>query len=172
MSDTQGTSADALFTERESKILGWVMQSLKSGPPEVDYDKLAMLAGMSNPKSAANAWAKIKPKLFGDTAIAKPATPKKPRGKNPNAGNEVASAAGTNGEADEPSKKTPSPRKRKPAANKEDGGSPKKKGRKPKKDVEAETTPPNDDVATNASEATTLIKSDEAVEEAVEDEVV
>ena len=35
MSDTQGTPADALFTERESKMLGWVMQSLKSGPPEV-----------------------------------------------------------------------------------------------------------------------------------------
>lgn len=35
MSDTQGTPADTLFTERESKMLGWVMQSLKSGPPEV-----------------------------------------------------------------------------------------------------------------------------------------
>jgi hypothetical protein len=35
MSDTQGTPADTLFTERESKMLGWAMQSLKSGPPEV-----------------------------------------------------------------------------------------------------------------------------------------
>lgn len=167
MSDTQGTPADTLFTERESKMLGWVMQSLKSGPPEVDYDKLAAFAGMSNPKSASNAWAKIKPKLFSDATTAKPTTPRKPKGKNTNTESGVAPAVEANGKVDGAPKKTPSPRKRKPAANKDDGGSPKKKGRKPKKDVETETTPTNDDAVTDASEATTLVKSEEAAEEEV-----
>lgn len=61
--------------------------------PQVDYNKLAELSGMTNPKSAANAWAAIKKKLAargslvkddgGDTGTASPAkTPKsKPRAK-------------------------------------------------------------------------------------------
>lgn len=36
MSDTDKTTTTAnKFTERELQILGWAMQSLKSGPPEV-----------------------------------------------------------------------------------------------------------------------------------------
>ena len=141
---------------------------------------------MSNPKSAANAWAKMKPKLFSDATTAKTTTPRKPKSKNPNAESGVAPTAEANGEVDGAPKKTPSPRKRKPAANMEDGGSPKKKGRKPKKDVETETSgcfrsfisqptpkltshlaPTNDDAVTDASEATTLVKSEEAAEEEV-----
>jgi hypothetical protein len=91
------TSGGNTFTEREMQMLAWAMQSLKSGPPEVcwssdaiephaanaleqiDYEKLASYAGMTNPRSAGNAWAKIRNKLNitpGDAATPK-ATPKK-----------------------------------------------------------------------------------------------
>lgn len=51
--------------------------------PQIDYDKLAAFAGMSNPRSAGNAWAKIKAKLINPTSDGDvPATPKKtPRGR-------------------------------------------------------------------------------------------
>ncbi|KAE8830241.1 hypothetical protein PTNB73_05790 [Pyrenophora teres f. teres] len=67
------------FTERELQMLGWAMQSLKSGPPEIDYDKLATYAGMTNPGSARNAWAKIRVKLIQDPdgTVPKPPTPRK-----------------------------------------------------------------------------------------------
>lgn len=115
---------------------------------KVDYNKLAELAGMSNPKSAANAWAKIKPKLFsGDGVTAapkatKPVTPRKPKAKakaEAEEGDEinVLPSVETNGKGATP--KT-SPRKRKPAVKKEDDGegSPKKRGRKSKKALEEE----------------------------------
>ncbi|OCK74041.1 hypothetical protein K432DRAFT_214233 [Lepidopterella palustris CBS 459.81] len=34
-SQSQSSASTAIFTERETKMLGWVMMSLKSGPPEV-----------------------------------------------------------------------------------------------------------------------------------------
>lgn len=113
---------------------------------------------MTNPKSAANAWAKIKPKLFGNSAsapatpsnpaTAKPAgtkttTPRKPKA-NPQTVAKEEDESGESGETPDANgtekmpKKTNSPRKRKPVADKEEGGSPKKKGRKTKKAVEAE----------------------------------
>lgn len=50
---------------------------------KIDYDKLAAFAGMSNPRSASNAWAKIKVKLITPAADGTvPHTPKKtPRAK-------------------------------------------------------------------------------------------
>jgi hypothetical protein len=91
---------------------------------QIDYEKLAGYAGMSNPRSASNAWAKIKLKLMTpapDGAV--PTTPKKtPRKK-------TASAKQNDGEegADTATpKKTP----RKRVAKKQDvdgDSSPKKK---------------------------------------------
>lgn len=111
---------------------------------QVDYEKLASLAGMTNHNSAANAWRNLKKKLYEDsapTAGAK-ATPKKPA----------------------------TPRKRKAAEEKDDKGSdkeeeasPKKKGRgrpaKPKKEpVRKEAVKEEDgaDEEEGASEDTTV----------------
>ncbi|KAF2636167.1 hypothetical protein P280DRAFT_368407, partial [Massarina eburnea CBS 473.64] len=123
MSDKHGdtkTESGLAFTEREMQMLAWAMQSLKSGPPEIDYEKLAAYAGMSNPRSASNAWAKIKNKLLstcdGNTPITKKGGKKK----------------ATSEEAADGEKKTP--RKRGAKAQDVDGeGTPKKKGRTPAK---------------------------------------
>ncbi|KAH9873438.1 hypothetical protein IAQ61_004061 [Plenodomus lingam] len=131
MSDTEKATAPVSanpsphFTERELMLLGWAMQSLKSGPPEIDYEKLAAFAGMSNHRSASNAWAKLKAKLITPTdGTAPPATPKK--------ANRKKALQTDDGDQDEPTpKKTATPRKR--AAKKQDVdgdlASPKKKSR-------------------------------------------
>ncbi|KAJ4363702.1 hypothetical protein N0V95_001017 [Ascochyta clinopodiicola] len=132
-SPTSGSSVEApKFTERELQILGWAMQSLKSGPPEIDNDKLAAFAGMTNPRSAGNAWATLKKKLMtsGDGA---PPTPKKAAASRKKA---VKDDAGEDGEATP--KKTPRKRVNKEP---EDGdASPKKRSRpaKPKSKQEPE----------------------------------
>ena len=96
---------------------------------QIDYDKLAGYAGMSNPRSAANAWAKIKLKLMSPAPEGTvPATPKKPRGRKPAA----AKADGEEGDAAATPKKTP--RKRGPKKQDVDGeSSPKKKPARGKK---------------------------------------
>ena len=92
---------------------------------QIDYEKLAAFAGMSNPRSASNAWAKIKGKLITNPDGTAVSTPKKAGGKK-------KAAAATNdaemGDAATPTKKTP----RKRPAKKQDvdgDASPKKKGR-------------------------------------------
>ncbi|KAF2013529.1 hypothetical protein BU24DRAFT_411260 [Aaosphaeria arxii CBS 175.79] len=124
-----------LFTERELELLSFAMQCLKSGPPEVDYKKLAQMAGMTNDRSASNAWGKIKVKLMsGGTPGSAPATPKRggakkpaatPKGKTENGDNE----AETNGGDGSPAPKK-TPRKRAAKKQEVDGepSSPKKKG--------------------------------------------
>ncbi|CAI6277447.1 unnamed protein product [Periconia digitata] len=67
------------FTAREMQMLGWAMQSMKT-PPDIDYEKLAGFAGMSNHRSAYNAWTKIKGKLFANMDEAQ-STPKRGRKK-------------------------------------------------------------------------------------------
>lgn len=100
---------------------------------QIDYEKLAGFAGMSNPRSASNAWAKIRNKLnvtTGDgTAVS---TPKKGGAKK------TAADKDSNGDADgDSTKKTP--RKRGPKKQEVDGdASPKKKGRPAKKKVDEE----------------------------------
>ncbi|KAI4647736.1 hypothetical protein J4E93_004146 [Alternaria ventricosa] len=167
MSDNDNTAvangSSPQFTERELQLLGWAMQSLKSGPPEIDYEKLAAYAGMSNPRSAGNAWAKIKLKLMTpspDGAV--PATPKKtPRKK-------AAAAKQEDGEegADATPKKTP----RKRVAKKQDvdgESSPKKKATPRGKKNETVKAESDEDANTGGSP----MKIDPAKEEIVEDEV-
>ncbi|OHF00749.1 hypothetical protein CORC01_04066 [Colletotrichum orchidophilum] len=64
-----GSSSEAApkpaLTERELEILKNAWGSMKS-IPEVDYQKLAAACGMTNPRSASNAWSGIKKKLFAD----------------------------------------------------------------------------------------------------------
>lgn len=157
MSDNGNTAANATaqFTDRELQMLGWAMQSLKTGPPEVrptpplahpppnapqiDYDKLAGFAGMGNPRSASNAWAKIKAKLTApnpDGSSPAP-TPKKGGGGRKKAAAAAPAADGDDGGEPATPKKTP----RKRAAKKQevDGdASPKKKGRATPKKAGAE----------------------------------
>ncbi|KAI4676640.1 uncharacterized protein J4E84_009475 [Alternaria hordeiaustralica] len=167
MSDNDNTAvangSSPQFTERELQLLGWAMQSLKSGPPEIDYEKLAAYAGMGNPRSASNAWAKIKLKLMTpspDGAV--PATPKKtPRKK-------TAAAKQEDGEegADATPKKTP----RKRVAKKQDvdgESSPKKKATPRGKKNETVKAESDEDADTGGSP----MKIDPAKEEIVEDEV-
>jgi hypothetical protein len=103
---------------------------------QIDYVKLASFANMSNPRSASNAWAKIKTKLILPTSDgASPApTPKKAGGrKKANAAPPADVGAG-----DAPDTPKKSPRKR--AAKKQDvegeSASPKKKGRPAKTNSE------------------------------------
>ncbi|KAH7069310.1 hypothetical protein FB567DRAFT_555135 [Paraphoma chrysanthemicola] len=135
------------FTEREMQMLGWAMQSLKTGPPEIDYEKLAGFAGMSNPRSASNAWAKIKNKLVApnpDGTAPVAATPKK-------AGGRKKAAATPKADDGEEVEGTPKKTPRKRPAKKQDvdgDASPKKKGRAPKKkesDDEANVKAESDD---------------------------
>jgi hypothetical protein len=152
-SATAGNGTTSTFTERELQMLGWAMQSLKTGPPEVstsflalcchhlthpqiDYNKLANFAGMSNPRSAGNAWAKIKAKLIlptGDGATPAP-TPKKAAGRKK--ANAAPAEDDEDGEAPQTPKKTP--RKRAAKKSEVDGeeASPKKRGRPAKKQSE------------------------------------
>ncbi|KAF1997584.1 hypothetical protein P154DRAFT_536976 [Amniculicola lignicola CBS 123094] len=145
---SHGTPAPAgdkpAFTDRELELLGFAMRSLKSGPPEIDYEKLAALAGMSNPRSASNAWAKIKQKLMADPGVDVGA-PKPGRATKKKAAAKAKDNIKEEDEADElaPVKKTA--KKRGPKAQDVDGeGAPKKKprGRPAKKAVD---TPPLSD---------------------------
>ena len=52
------------FTEREDRILKLVWLCLKSGPPEVDMDKLTKLGDFQTKKTASNTWGTIKKKLL------------------------------------------------------------------------------------------------------------
>ncbi|KAG9188710.1 hypothetical protein G6011_07415 [Alternaria panax] len=172
MSDNDNTAANGSspqFTERELQLLGWAMQSLKSGPPEIDYEKLAGYAGMSNLRSASNAWAKIKLKLMTPTADGTtPVTPKKtPRKKaaatkQDDDGEEGADAA------------TPKkiPRKRGPKKQDVDGeSSPKKKATRGKKNLSAETVKAESDDELPADGSPMKIDPAEPKEENVEGEV-
>ncbi|KAJ9156848.1 hypothetical protein NKR19_g4125 [Coniochaeta hoffmannii] len=73
------------LTQRDLEILSHAWGAMKT-QPEIDYQKLADACGMTNPRSASNAWSMIKKKLFinvpapnkGDGTAA-PATPGKKR---------------------------------------------------------------------------------------------
>lgn len=147
--------AGASFTEREMTTLAFAFRSLKSGPPEVcilidtspplslpahttqiDYDKLAGYLGMTNPRSASNAWTKIKAKLNANEPPTGAVTPNKRGGRKKAASKaSVDGENGDSGDADAPATpKQKSPRKR--AAKKQESevegqenASPKKRGR-------------------------------------------
>ncbi|KAK6437896.1 hypothetical protein LTR95_005902 [Oleoguttula sp. CCFEE 5521] len=103
MSDAETPSAAAkpLFTDKEEKVLKVAWSCLKSGPPDVDIEKLQKAAGFNTSKTTSNTWATIKKKLAtlspdGDS----PSTPKKTptstkkRGKKVSAANVDADAEG------------------------------------------------------------------------------
>ncbi|KAI5193628.1 hypothetical protein E4T39_08864 [Aureobasidium subglaciale] len=74
------------FTDKEELVLKAAWRCLKSGPPEVDMEKLTKAAGFNTLKTAANTWGVIKKKLFADvdgittpSAPGSPSTPKEPK---------------------------------------------------------------------------------------------
>ncbi|KAJ0118811.1 hypothetical protein J7T55_013066 [Diaporthe amygdali] len=60
------------LTTREQEILAKAMTCLKTAP-EIDFPKLALELGMTNPRSAVNAWSTIKKKM--DWTLKAPDTP-------------------------------------------------------------------------------------------------
>ncbi|KAF3046620.1 hypothetical protein E8E12_011260 [Didymella heteroderae] len=117
--DSSTAATASGFTERELQLLGWAMQSLKSGPPEIDNVKLAAFAGMTNPRSAGNAWNTLKKKLMAPADPDAPPTPKRGGGRKKK---EVGDKDGE----DTPKKTT---RKRTAKEPENGDASPKKKGR-------------------------------------------
>ncbi|KAK1983796.1 hypothetical protein LZ30DRAFT_622721, partial [Colletotrichum cereale] len=141
---SNGTSSEAApkpaLTDRELEILKFAWNCMKT-PPEIDYNALAAACGMSNPRSASNAWGGIKKKLFADMAAnvdedGNPiATPSKRKRATPAKKNTVPAPvadggdelAGSDGEeklvVETPKKKRATPAKKKtafvPAANEE-----------------------------------------------------
>jgi hypothetical protein len=89
---------------------------------QIDYDKLASFAGMTNPRSASNAWAVLKKKLMTPTDGSAPLpTPKKAGGRK----KKVDSGEG----GDATPKKPTTPRKRAKKDVEDGEKSPKKRGR-------------------------------------------
>ncbi|KAK0932765.1 hypothetical protein LTR29_015671 [Friedmanniomyces endolithicus] len=53
-----------VFTEKEERVLKVAWTCLKSGPPDVDVEKLAKAGGFNTTKTASNTWGTIKKKLM------------------------------------------------------------------------------------------------------------
>jgi hypothetical protein len=69
---------------------------------QVDYEKLANYAGMTNPRSASNAWAKIRTKLNTATGDGASTTPKKTPKKKAAAPAAAAEKTDDDGSGDAP----------------------------------------------------------------------
>ncbi|TIA39402.1 hypothetical protein D6C76_09005 [Aureobasidium pullulans] len=74
-----------VFTEREEMVLKVAWRCLKSGPPEIDIEKLTKAAGFNTQKACSNMWSGLKKKLLtdvdGNALPTAPATPKPTKGK-------------------------------------------------------------------------------------------
>ncbi|KAI4843055.1 hypothetical protein E4T44_06954 [Aureobasidium sp. EXF-8845] len=84
--DESSTKADkkaVVFSEKEEMVLKVAWRCLKSGPPELDMDKLMKAAGFNTMKTTSNTWGVIKKKLFtddgGSSLATAPNTPAKPK---------------------------------------------------------------------------------------------
>ncbi|KAF2484129.1 hypothetical protein BDY17DRAFT_121798 [Neohortaea acidophila] len=93
--------AEKDFTPREMEIMAKAWSCMVE-EPKVDYNKLAESCGMTNPRSASNAWASIKKKILAKGGItagnedgtpkATPkATPKRKKGAKADAGDDEES---------------------------------------------------------------------------------
>ncbi|THY70641.1 hypothetical protein D6C87_10334 [Aureobasidium pullulans] len=55
-----------VFTDREEMVLKVAWRCLKSGPPEIDIEKLTKAAGFNTQKTCSNMWSGLKKKLLTD----------------------------------------------------------------------------------------------------------
>ncbi|KAK7748666.1 hypothetical protein SLS53_000687 [Cytospora paraplurivora] len=123
----------ATLTARETEILHAALNCVKA-PVEIDYAILAGAVGMSNPRSASNAWAVIRKKMGWNVKAADtPATGTSTGGGAKRKKNVVTGGAGDDGDNDDdeatPIKKpkTPTkPRKKAVATLKKAAATPKK----------------------------------------------
>ncbi|KAI4749001.1 hypothetical protein E4T50_00786 [Aureobasidium sp. EXF-12298] len=89
MSDNESTNGESpvkadkkavVFTEKEEMVLKAAWRCLKSGPPEIDMEKLMRAAGFNTMKTTSNTWGVIKKKLFSDVdGDSLPTAPTKPK---------------------------------------------------------------------------------------------
>ncbi|KAM0330963.1 hypothetical protein ACHAQA_003920 [Verticillium albo-atrum] len=93
-----GASSKVQLTDREQEILSKAWNCMKV-QPEIDYNRLAAATGMTNPRSASNAWSALKKKLFNGTP---PVTPAKAK----------AAAAAVEGGDSEKKRKRATPKKK------------------------------------------------------------
>ncbi|KAI7000986.1 hypothetical protein KC332_g11741 [Hortaea werneckii] len=102
------------FTPRELEIMAKAWKCMTE-EPKLDYDMLAAECGMTNPRSAGNAWRSIRAKLLANAGISKD-------------GNGDGDGAGTGGNGS--AKPTPSKKRAKAKTEKDDDDeSPSKKPR-------------------------------------------
>ncbi|RMZ14218.1 hypothetical protein D0862_02085 [Hortaea werneckii] len=101
------------FTPRELEIMAKAWKCMTE-EPKLDYDMLAAECGMTNPRSAGNAWRAIRAKLIANAGISKD-------------GNGDANGEGAAGNG--PAKPTPTKKRAKAKAEKDDDESPSKKAR-------------------------------------------
>ncbi|GAB1735106.1 hypothetical protein NU219Hw_g174t1 [Hortaea werneckii] len=101
------------FTPRELDIMAKAWKCMTE-EPKLDYDMLAAECGMTNPRSAGNAWRAIRAKLIANAGISKDG--------NGDANDEGAAGNG-------PAKPTPTKKRTKAKAEKDDDESPSKKAR-------------------------------------------
>ncbi|KAK2028571.1 hypothetical protein LX32DRAFT_653013 [Colletotrichum zoysiae] len=132
-SSSEAAAPKPALTEREYDILKFAWNCMKT-PPEIDYPLLAAACGMTNPRSASNAWGAIKKKLFADMPPAvdedgnpiptpskrKRAAPAKKKAAPAPAADEGDELAGSDDEekliVETPKKKRTTPAKKKAAA--------------------------------------------------------
>ena len=58
------TTEKSLFTDKEERVLKAAWSCMKTGPPEIDLEKLTKLGGFNTQKTASNTWGVIKKKLL------------------------------------------------------------------------------------------------------------
>ncbi|KAK4548429.1 hypothetical protein LTR36_009339 [Oleoguttula mirabilis] len=105
-----------LFSEKEQKLLIAAMFCLKSGAPDIDFNKFVVAGKFNTLKTAQNSWGKIKQKLAtiapkieeaGEAGEGgEPTTPKTPKAKaTPKKRTKKADADGDDDEEASPKKK-------------------------------------------------------------------
>ncbi|EQB48490.1 hypothetical protein GCG54_00003687 [Colletotrichum gloeosporioides] len=182
MSSSDGTTKKPL-TDRELEILKHAWSCMKT-PPEIDYPKLAEACGMTNPRSASNAWAAIKKKLFADmpapaanedgTAATTPAKRKRATPRKKTAPAPTPSTEEDDEEADELTNateeklvvETPVKKKRTPAKKKAAAPAAASQGDADAEDTVSPETPAKKKRATPAKKRATPAKAKKEQEEA------
>ncbi|KAJ4385634.1 hypothetical protein N0V93_010063 [Gnomoniopsis smithogilvyi] len=164
-STPKATTGIAALSIRETEILGKAWACLKTGPPEIDYEKLAQELSMANPRSASNAWSSIKKKMaWSATASSTPATAKSTATKRKKAAIPKAATADDEDD-DEEENDSPAPKKKKTPARKKPA--PKKSA--PKSSIAAKDPNDSEKGAAAAEAQEHLVKDEPQVKAEPED---
>ncbi|KAK1574266.1 uncharacterized protein LY79DRAFT_593428 [Colletotrichum navitas] len=189
---SDGTSSEAApkpsLTDREFEILKLAWSCMKA-PPEIDYTALASACGMTNPRSASNAWSAIKKKLFSNMPAPvdedgnpimtpskrKRASPVKKKAAPAPTAEEGDELAGSDGEeklvVETPKKKRATPAKKKPAAaaTAADGEGADEEEEAPETPAKKKRAPAKRKTPAKGKKATAASDNEDEVEAAAED---